>query len=314
MPSYSSSFCPACPLSPALEETAIPSNTVYHPYMHFQLRYIIAVCIYGISLLLIRRSYSTKYFAPMAPNSNTVTETSAPKPQESIHAGPAKWTGKKFDANGNVLPFPGNTIICHLSQESEMHKALMPIFEMLQKSRFMKFYTLLPQSSWHMTVFEGVADQRRKREVWPKPLSLDAPLEKCHDLFGERLSKFNLGIQVPIHMSVSGLVMSQGGIRLDLAPIDAAEEKRLRGLRDRLSELLEIRARGHNTYVFHLALAYRFIPVSQEDEDGLSKLLEEGYKAIPHEFELGVPEFCYFDDMYVFHRQFFLKDQSRDLA
>jgi hypothetical protein len=159
-----------------------------------------------------------------------------------------------------------------------------------------------------MTIFEGVCDQRRKPEVWPKDLPLDAPLASCHDLFRDKLSKFDLGIQTPLRLAVTGLVMSPSGIRLDLAPIDAAEEKRLRGLRDRLSGLLQIRARGHDTYVFHLALAYRFLPIGREDEEALLALLQECHMAILHDFELDVPEFCHFDDMFAFHRQFFLKE------
>ncbi|RFU82163.1 duf1868-domain-containing protein [Trichoderma arundinaceum] len=243
----------------------------------------------------------------MDSNSSNGVQGKTTKPPASIHAKAAKWAGKKFDSRGKVLPFPGNTVLCHLPLDSELHKALLPIYEMLQSSKFTKYYALLPPSSWHMTIFEGVCDQRRKPDVWPKDLSLDAPLSSCHELFGDKLSKFALGIQTPLHLAVTGLVMSVAGIRLDLAPIDAAEEKRLRGLRDSLSELLQIRAAGHDTYVFHLALAYRFIPIGPENEEALGTLLEEGYKTIPHEFELGVPEFCHFDDMFAFHRQFFLK-------
>lgn len=241
----------------------------------------------------------------MAPKSKSGTE--------NIHAGAAKWTGEKFDEKGNVLPFPGNTIICHLPQDSELYKPLLPIHEILQKSRFTKFYTLLPPPSWHMTVFEGVCDTRRKREVWPQELPLDAPLQSCHDLFRDKLSTFDLGIQPPLKLSVTGLVMSKAGIRLDLAAVDDDEEKRLRGLRDRLSDLLQIRAPGHETYVFHLALAYRIVPVSKGDGEALTMLLQKGYETIPHEFELGAPEFCHFDDMFAFHRQFYLKEQSLDV-
>ncbi|KAK1246115.1 hypothetical protein MKX07_005184 [Trichoderma sp. CBMAI-0711] len=145
-----------------------------------------------------------------------------------------------------------------------------------------------------MSVFEGVCDQRRKPGVWPKDLALDAPLQSCHDLFHEKLSKFDVEIQTPLRMAVTGIIMSKADIRLDLAPIDATEEKRLRELRDRLSELLQIRANGHESYVFHLGLAYRVLPMSKNDGEELSALLKESYKNIPHEFELGNPEFLLF--------------------
>ncbi|KAH0489691.1 hypothetical protein TgHK011_010109 [Trichoderma gracile] len=229
---------------------------------------------------------------------------------QSIHSGNAQWAGEKFDTNGNVLPFPGNTIISHLPQDSHLYKALLPIHEKLQQSRFTKSYALLPPTSWHMTIFEGVCDQRRKPGIWPNDLPLDAPLQRCHDLFHEKLSDFDLRIKPPLKMAVTGIIMSKAGIRLDLRPIDAAEEKRLRGFRDRLSELLQIRAKGHESYVFHLALAYRVVPISKNDGEELAALLQECYNKIPHEFELGIPEFCYFDDMFAFHRQFYLSESA----
>lgn len=240
-------------------------------------------------------------------NNNTCTKDSAINASEAVPTKVTKWTGKKFDLSGQVLPFAGNTIISHLHLNSDLYKTLLPIHEKLNSSRFTTFYALLPPSSWHMTVFEGVCDQRRKSDVWPKDLPLDAPLASCHDLFKDKLSKFDLGIPIPLRLAVTGLVMSRGGIRLDLAPINEEEEKSLRGLRNRLSDLLQIRARGHDTYVFHLALAYKIVPMGHEDEEALLNLLQEWYMTIPHDFELGAPEFCHFDNMFAFNRQMFLK-------
>ncbi|TFB02757.1 hypothetical protein CCMA1212_005522 [Trichoderma ghanense] len=191
--------------------------------------------------------------------------------------------------------FPGNTIICHLPRDGQLYKALLSIHAKLQQSRFTEFYTLPPPSSWNRTVFDGVCNQRRKVGVWPKDLALDAPLYSCHGLFSEKLCKFDPDIQTPLRMAVAGIIMSKAGIRLDLAPVDAAEEKRLREPRDRLSELLEIRAKGNESYVFHLALAYSFGP---------------GYPDIPQEFELGLPEIFYFDGMFALHRQFHLNENA----
>ncbi|KAL6904474.1 RNA ligase/cyclic nucleotide phosphodiesterase [Trichoderma evansii] len=241
------------------------------------------------------------------PSNNTCTKDSVINTSENVPKEVTKWTGKKFDLSGQVLPFAGNTIISHLPLDSALHRALLTIHEKLNNSKFTKFHTLLPPSSWHMTVFEGVCDQRRKPDVWPKDLPLDAPLVTCHDLFKHKLSKFDLDVPVPLRLAITGLIMSRSGIRLDLAPIDDEEEKSLRGLRDRLSNLLQIRARGHEIYVFHLALAYKVALMGREDEKDLLNLFQELYVTIPHDFELGAPEFCHFDDMFAFHRQMFLK-------
>lgn len=293
-------LCSVCLISPEPDKTRAPLLEG----MPFE-----RLPIHSVYRFLLLMGIAYSIFAAMHPKSSNDTQSNTTDAPVSVHAGAAKWTGKKFDSKGQVRSFPGNTIICHLPQDSELHKALLPIHEMLQNSIFTKLYALLPPSSWHMTIFEGVCDQTRNADVWPKDLPLDAPLASCHDLFGDKLSKFDLDIHPPFHLAVTGLVMSKGGIRLDLAPIEDAEEKRLRGIRDRLSELLQIRAKGHDTYVFHLALAYRFLPISQKDEEALLALLQESYMSIPHDFKLGAPEFCHFDDMFAFHRHFFLKEQ-----
>ena len=66
---------------------------------------------------------------------------------------------------------------------------------------------------------------------------------------------FDLGIQAPLKMAVLGLIMSRAAIRLDLAPIDAAEKKRIRRLRVTFSDPVQVRSKRDETYVFHLALA-----------------------------------------------------------
>ncbi|PTB65556.1 hypothetical protein BBK36DRAFT_1141514 [Trichoderma citrinoviride] len=80
---------------------------------------------------------------------------------QSIHSKTPKRTGKKFDTNGNVLPSPGITIICHLPQDNQLYKAHLPI---TPAEPITKVYTLLPLPSWDMTVFEGVCDLRYKPE------------------------------------------------------------------------------------------------------------------------------------------------------
>ncbi|RFU24345.1 hypothetical protein B7463_g11993, partial [Scytalidium lignicola] len=240
------------------------------------------------------------------------SSTATVKTLETVgaHASHTKWLGKKFEANGRVRPFPGNTIICHLPSDSALRRSLLAIYEKFQNSKFAVFYTLLPPPSWHMTVFEGVCDQIRGPDSWPEDLSLDAPLASCNALFEQKLAGFNICTQSSLRMAVLGLELSEGGIHLHLAPINAAQEQRLRRLRDSLSELLQLRHPGHDTYVFHLAIAYRILPLSQDQEESLSALLQGYFLDIPRVLELGVPEFCYFDDMFAFRRQFFLKTQS----
>lgn len=73
----------------------------------------------------------------------------------------------KFDPDGNVQHFPGNTIICHLSNLTDLYSSMIVLYDRLNQSPLSHLYTLLPPSSWHMTVFEGVTDKKRTPGYWP---------------------------------------------------------------------------------------------------------------------------------------------------
>ncbi|KAK7048170.1 DUF1868-domain-containing protein [Favolaschia claudopus] len=217
----------------------------------------------------------------------------------------------KFDAEGNVQHFPGNTVIAHLSHSSELHRSLRRLHDKLKGSHLHHLYALLPPSSWHMTLFEGVLDKVRVPGRWPDDLPLNASLAQCHSLYERKLSSFDLRCAPPYKLSILGFQKQVAGITLDLQPSTPQENSRLRDLRDRLSELLHIRAREHDTYGFHLSLAYKLRYLSEEQDTELTELLMDHFKKeMPNQFELGAPEFCKFEDMFAFEPLLYLKDQQ----
>ncbi|MGO6747745.1 DUF1868 domain-containing protein [Rhizobium ruizarguesonis] len=224
-------------------------------------------------------------------------------PREQYPSG----VGQKFDVDGAVRPFAGNTIICHLNETSPLQEPLKALYAELETSGLASLYTLLPPSSWHMTVFEGICDQVRKPEYWPLELSLDASLTECNAFFENRLNDFDCDFSAPIRMSISSFRPLVDGISLKLTPIDAPEEIRLRVLRNRLADLLTLGPPGHDDYVFHLSLAYLIRHLTEDQETELSALQARAFSSMPAEFELGAPEFCHFSDMFEFRRQFFLE-------
>ena len=212
----------------------------------------------------------------------------------------------KFDPDGNVQPYPGNTIISHLSPSSDLHASVFVLHDKLRNSNLSHLYALLPASSWHMTIFDGVLDKVRMPGYWPNDLSMNASLAECDALFANKLSSFDLQCDPPYLMSVVGFTQS-GIIGVHVEPRTLEENARLRGLRDRLSEALKIRHPDHEVYGFHLSLAYLLRYLTDEQKKELSLLLEEHLKSMPTEFELGAPEFCKFEDMFAYHRQFYLE-------
>ncbi len=217
--------------------------------------------------------------------------------------------GSKFDTNGNFLHFPGNTIICHLPRQNAFHDVLNSIYDVLVGCDLAHTYALLPPSSWHMTLFEGVCDQVRTEGFWPSDLSPNAPLDNCDRLFSNKPATFDLDCELPLQLKVSGWQPLINGIGLNLEPINQIHEDRMRDLRDRLSGLLSIRHPKHETYVFHVGIAYLIKYLTAPEKTALSAMLDKWLPQMPSEINLAAPEFCTFVDMFAFKRQFFLKNQ-----
>ncbi len=87
----------------------------------------------------------------------------APIPRPGYHGRYPRWIGHKFEPDGSVRSFPGHGIMCHLPSHDAMYHALQQFRDDLQQQDFASSLVLLPPSVWHMTVYEGVSDQIRKR-------------------------------------------------------------------------------------------------------------------------------------------------------
>ena len=202
--------------------------------------------------------------------------------------------------------------MAHLAPDNELYKSLRQLYDELAASPLAPLFALLPPESWHMTVLEGVCEQVRTPGYWPHDLPADAPLEQCTALFTEKLKKFDIGDdgEPPYRMAVAGFSSFTVGIGIALRAQTADEEARLRGLRGRLSDTLQIRHPHHDLYGLHISMAYflRYLDPQQTSE--LSQLLQEHLEAMPKEFELGAPEFCTFENMFSFERVFYLGRQA----
>ncbi|KAK4555897.1 hypothetical protein LTR86_007117 [Recurvomyces mirabilis] len=212
----------------------------------------------------------------------------------------------KFDLDGNVQPFAGNTIICPLANTT-----LLPLVAELQQSRLSHLYTLLPPSSWHMTAFEGVVDSRRGKGQWPSDIAANASLAECTEHFKQKLADFDLATDSPFHVNIAAIEFagSLSGIRATLEPV-SKDEKQLRDVRDRLSDRLKIRSKKHDTYGFHLSIAYMLRYPTDEQQIELREVFERYFERVPKQTALEAPEFCTFEDMFGYHPVLTLKDQS----
>jgi hypothetical protein len=220
-------------------------------------------------------------------------------------------SGGKFSPEGKALPFPGNTLLMHLAPTSALYTYLLQLHEALRTSSLAHLYTLLPPPSWHMTVLEGVCDQVRDADHWPRGLAQNAPLDEITEEFTRRLSDFKLeGEGPPYLMRINGMDPLEVGIGVHLEARTQDEERRIRRLRDRLAERLKLTMPNHDNYGLHISIAYLLRRLTEEQERELKELVSRVLEAGPREFELGSPECCTFGDMLQFNRRFYVGEEG----
>jgi hypothetical protein len=214
--------------------------------------------------------------------------------------------GSKFNADGSVRPFPGNTIISPVPRSSPYWTALVSAHDQLRAADFGDCFTLLPTSSYHMTVFDGVVDSVRDTAHWPKDLPLNAPLESCTRHFAKKLAEFDLGCEPPFRLRAQSFTLGGTALAFQLRPVDSAEDAKLRGLRDRLSTHLQLRKPDHDRYVFHVSMAYLVNWMTPDQEQHFASVSESCLNTARQAgiLELAAPDFCTFTDMFAYRSQF----------
>ncbi|KPI34943.1 uncharacterized protein AB675_3841 [Cyphellophora attinorum] len=238
-----------------------------------------------------------------------------PRPDFPHHQYP-RWIGHKFTPTGQVLPFPGNTVLCHLSQSSALHASLTGLHTLLSQHGLSHCFALLPPSSYHMTFYEGITYRIPTSTNWPAPeiLPYDCSLGQCHAHVISRLSTLRLGSTgggPPYKLRIAGFEPLTDGIAFKLVPENATEEKRMRNLREQMADSVGVRQPGFGVYGFHMSLGYCLKWLSEEEtkevSDVLDEWLQENRTVSDEGVEFGAPEVCVYDDMTGFRRVFYLE-------
>jgi hypothetical protein len=216
--------------------------------------------------------------------------------------------GKKFAADGGILPFRGNTIICRIPAGSALFQAMAEIEQDMQSRSFGHRYAFLPPASYHMTVFNGANDKVRCYPCWPTDLPEGATMEECNEHFAQKLLSFDLDIELPIRVQVGAVNFQKGG-SVRLAPVSEQENRKLRRLRNRLRNLLHCERPNQHNYEFHASISYLVEPPSSDEiveiQMQRAHYMAKLMRAAPI-IELGAPEFCTFENMSCYERKFYL--------
>jgi len=213
-----------------------------------------------------------------------------------------KDTESKFNSEGKPLYFPGCTIICKILKNSELFDEISTIQLKYKDFNPNNAYTYLPPSSFHMTLFDCCNINTFNTSFWPKDT-------KAKDDYKDIALELNEKVKRYIFPDKFKLRLKKlfGGYSMILEGETAKDEKMLRDCRNDLSKLLGIKFSNHETYSFHITLAYILRELNEQEVRNLfminNQLCNEFKKKFPI-IEIQKPELCIFENMYQFDSLF----------
>lgn len=221
---------------------------------------------------------------------------------EASHDGPPSRIGQRYDVD-RFLPEAGNTIVCHLDQTDPAHAAVLEARARMQALPGAENCLYTPESSIHMTVFEGVIETRRTPDAWPAGLDRDASVDTVTEVLLHRLA----GFQPPPPFAMRLVGMTPNGLILGCASPE--DDAAMNAWREALADAFGYRHTEHDTYRFHMTFAYMtaWLPdeVTPEWERALPEICADLAQAAPV-IPLRAPAFCTFNDMTHFEERLVL--------
>ncbi|HEX6705278.1 MAG TPA: DUF1868 domain-containing protein [Albitalea sp.] len=217
--------------------------------------------------------------------------------------------GRKFDADGTPLPFEGNTFAGHVGQQGadyETFDAWLDIVREMPRHGFSRKLTLVPPSSWHVTLIGGVNDVDRTTPAWPTDLARDTPISQVHRTFLERLHqrrarpleacRFVVDTERPPRTRI------EGTLAVPLRPADAADAKRLGAARDELADLIRLRRPDHDTQRFHVTIGYLYRLLDATEAAAMQAAAADWISrlAVRGPLRIGAFHFCVLRDMFAY--------------
>jgi len=216
---------------------------------------------------------------------------------------PPKYTkavGQKFNKDGSVGRFPGNTVIAKIPPSLPIYAGLVEAQERLRGADRSGKYAFLPPSSFHMTVIEGLCDQVRTPELWSRKLDLQLPLADVNQFVLECFSRLSRPSSFTMRLSQATVLR---WLVIPLEPANAETSQSLQRLREEFSQETGIRFPNHDTYTYHISLAYNLVWLTADEEREMHNAQQEVQSTLAARYPtivLGKPELTYFDDMFRF--------------
>jgi len=202
----------------------------------------------------------------------------------------------KFDKNGNVLDFAGNTVVCFFRDPSNpVHKEMEWAQKQLAEAPFAGKYVPVPKSTFHMTVIPLMDQEQRNTKIWSSLVKRDAMINDIDIKFK------NIFESIPSPGSFKMKIDSCEDVRVILSPYNSETEMKLREYRDNISKHTGIKLPNHDTYVFHVTLFYQLKELTHIEKQMLVSILDRISIRLKSSLESIItdfPEFVIFNNMY----------------
>ena len=202
---------------------------------------------------------------------------------------------RKFNSKGEVLRFPGCSIIFKINKNSDLFFEIKRLQNYYKKLNLKNNYFYLPSSSFHVTLFDCCNIETLNSNYWPKGVKKKNNYKEITNELYYRIKEYRIS-----DMFYFKIKKIFGGYSVILEGNTKNDEKKTRLCRDKLSDLLKIKFKNHKTYYFHITIAYLIKYLSVDDSKRIIQLGNEYLGKMQRKLnviQLSKPEFCVFKNM-----------------
>lgn len=213
-------------------------------------------------------------------------------------------TWEKFLRDGTAKRHSGSSFVSYVVTDSPFYRTGVQIMDDIRAEGFGSHFALLPPSSLHMTVLQGIKERRYVDLPWPGWLDGISDLPQAVLAMCDRLVQAQITGIREVSMKPAGLKDLSSGDALGflLEPATDKDLDILQTFRHRAGEVLEIEVPSLDEYHFHSTLGYRLIEPDITEVARLTEL-QDKYTQWTRQVErvdLEEVAFCIFNDMLSF--------------
>ncbi|MDO4241606.1 MAG: DUF1868 domain-containing protein [Microbacteriaceae bacterium] len=209
---------------------------------------------------------------------------------------------EKWDSHGRARRHYGSTFVCEVVTDSPLYELGLRMQDEVVRRGIAHNYGMLPPSSYHMTVADGLKLPLYvgQADRWPAELR-DLPFTEAASIMRQRLVEAAIPAPKPLEMAVTGVHPLEQSLTVLLGSATSEVAAELSRFRNAVYDALGMNVADVDGYQFHMSLGYRLTEPDAAAEP-LAELYElfTGWAAEVERADLEPVGFCVFADMYSF--------------